>query len=148
MNSIWLHFSSKNPKNHKKRFSHDVLILYLATTAGESDTTSSTVTSDAGIVPMSISLPPSLFKRISERDTNSTGLVFTVYRKSTLFPVSGGRASSNSSASMAAGETTEVGTDIIAANVGRGAEFESLQDPVTIILRLESQINVQKSLEA
>ena len=100
-----------------------------------------TVTSDAGI-PISISLPPSLFKRISETDTNGTGLVFTVYRKSTLFPVGGGRASSNGSASMAAGEMTVVGTDIIAASVGRGIEFESLQDPVTIILLLESQINV------
>ena len=60
----------------------------------------------------------------------------------------GGRALSNSSASMVAGEMTEVGTDIIAANVGRGVEFENLQDPVIIILQLESQINVKKSLEA
>ena len=57
----------------------------------------------------------------------------------------GGRASSNSSASMATDEVTVVGTDIIAANVGRGVEFENLQDPVTIILLLKSQINVQKS---
>ena len=94
---------------------------------------------------MSISLPPSLFKQISETDTNGTGLVFTVYRKSTLFPVGRGRTLSNGSASMAAGEMTEVGTDIIATNVGRSVEFESLQDPVTIILQLENQINVQKA---
>jgi hypothetical protein len=56
----------------------------------------------------------------------------------------GERASSSSSAEM-----TIVGTDIIAANVGRDdAGFENLQDPVTIILRLESQNNVQKNLEA
>ena len=57
----------------------------------------------------------------------------------------GGRASSNSSASMAIDEVTVVGTDIIAASVWRGVEFENLQDPVTIILLLKSQINVQKS---
>jgi hypothetical protein len=59
----------------------------------------------------------------------------------------GERALSSSSASMA-GEITEVGSDIIAANVGRDVEFENLQDPVTVILRLESQNNVQKNLEA
>ena len=49
---------------------------------------------------------------------------------------------------MATDEMTVVGTDIIAASVWRGVEFENLQDPVTIILQLESQINVKKSLEA
>ena len=79
--------------------------------------------------------------QISEADANSTGLVFTVYRRSTLFPV-GRKASSNSMA----GTTTEVGTNIIAASVGRDAGFEKLRDPVMIVLQLESQNNVQKSL--
>ena len=108
--------------------------------AEDNQTSSSTVTSHAG-KPSSISLPPSLFMQISETDANSTGLVFTVYRRSTLFPV-GRKTSSNSMA----GTITEVGTNIIAASVGRDAEFENLRDPVMIILRLESQNNVHKRL--
>ena len=91
---------------------------------------------------MSISLPPSLFKQINEMDATSTGLVFTVYRRSTLFPV--GRIRKASSNSMA-DTIAEIDTNIIAASVGRDAEFENLQDPVVIILRLESQNNVQRS---
>ena len=102
-----------------------------------------TVPSDAGVpMPMSISLPPSIFKRLSDAEANSTtGLVFTVYRKSTLFPV--GR---NALSDSLVDTTTKVGTNIIAASVGRGVEFDNLQDAVTITLQLESLNNVQKML--
>lgn len=95
-------------------------------------------TSSSPVIPYyGISLPPSLFKRINDTDTNSTGLVFTVYKKSTLFPVGRNTFSSNMEDTI-----TQVGTDIIAANVGRDIAFENLQDPVTIILQLENQNNV------
>ena len=101
--------------------------------ADDIQTSSSIMTPYAGI--MSVSLPPSLFKQINDTDTNSTGLVFTVYQKSTLFPV-GRKASSSNKAK------TKIGTNIIAASVGRDVAFENLQDPVTIILQLESKNNV------
>ena len=102
-----------------------------------------TVPSDADMpMPMSISLPPSIFKQLSDTEANSTtGLVFAVYRKSTLFPV--GR---NALSDSLVDTTTEVSTNIIAASVGRDVEFENLQDPVTITLQLESLNNVQKML--
>ena len=99
--------------------------------------TSSPVTPYYAGIPMSISLPPSLFKQINDTDTNSTGLVFIVYRKSTLFPV--GR---NTSSSNMANTITQVGTNIIATNVGRDIVFENLQDPVTIMLQLRYKKNV------
>ena len=105
------------------------------------DETPSTVTPNTGMV-MSVSLPPSLFQQINDTDTNSTGLVFTLYKKSTLFPV-GRKAMSTG---LAHATTTKVGTNIIAASVGRDIPFENLQDPVTIILQLENQNNVRKKL--
>ena len=89
---------------------------------------------------MSVSLPPSLFQQINITNTNSTGLVFTFYEKSTLFPV-GGNALSNSLPRT----VTKVGTNIIAASVGRDVVFENLQDPVTIVLQLKGQDNVHKN---
>ena len=99
--------------------------------------TSSSIMTPYADIPMSVSLPPSLFKQINDTDTNSTGLVFTVYQKLALFPVSR-KASSNSMVDT----ITEVDTNIIAAIVGRNIAFENLQDPITIILQLESQNNV------
>ena len=83
----------------------------------------------------SISLPPSLFRNICDNTTNSTGLVFTVYEKSSLFPVS----RNNTKTTLA---VTQVGTRIIAANVGQDTVFDNLQDPVIITLQLESQDKV------
>ena len=93
---------------------------------------------------MSVSLPPSLFQKINDTDTNSTGLVFTLYEKSTLFPV-GRKAMSTG---LAHTTTTQVGTNIIVATVGRDVVFEDLQDPVTIILQLEGKNNVHKKLRS
>lgn len=75
-----------------------------------------------------ISLPGTLFERIN--DINRTGLVFTLYGESTLFPV---RNSTNNSATR-----TVVGSRIIAANVAqRNTTFEDLSEPVVILLPLE-----------
>jgi hypothetical protein len=75
-----------------------------------------------------ISLPGTVFERIN--DTNSTGLVFTLYEESTLFPV---RNSTNNSATR-----TVVGTRIIAATIAqRNTSFEDLSEPVIILLPLE-----------
>lgn len=76
-----------------------------------------------------ISLPRSVFERVN--DTNSTGLVFTLYEEPTLFPV---RNNTNSSVT-----TTVVGSRIIAANVAeRNTQtFEDLPEMVIILLPLE-----------
>ena len=76
-----------------------------------------------------ISLPRSVFERVN--DTNSTGLVFTLYEEPTLFPV---RNNTNNSVT-----TTVVGSRIIAANVAeRNTQiFEDLPEMVIILLPLE-----------
>ena len=75
-----------------------------------------------------ISLPRSVFERIN--GTNNTGLVFTLYGESTLFPV---RNSTNNSATM-----TVVGSRIIAASVAqRNTTFEDLPEPIIVLLPLE-----------
>ena len=80
------------------------------------------------ITTPTISLPGSVFERIN--DSNSTGLVFTLYGESTLFPV---RNRPNNSATM-----TVVGSRIIAATVAqRNTTFEDLSEPVLVLLPLE-----------
>lgn len=81
------------------------------------------------ITTPTISLPGSVFERIN--DTNSTGLVFTLYEESTLFPMR--NSTNNSSATM-----TMVGSRIIAANIAqRNAMFEDLSEPIIVLLPLE-----------
>lgn len=82
----------------------------------------------------SISLPSSLFQQI-KRNTNTTGLVFTLYESAILFPVDGNTNSNNQT-------MTQVGSQIIAASVGQNIEFEDLKDPVTVILQVENQERV------
>ena len=88
----------------------------------------------------SISLSPSLFEQIN--DSNSRGMVFTVYELPTLFRVGKSATSNNTPA------VTQVGTPIIAAHVGLETEleFDELQDPVTVILQLEIQEMVGESI--
>ena len=78
----------------------------------------------------SISLPGSIFQQVNTT-TNSTGLVFTLYRESTLFPV-GRRTLSSSNTAV-----TQVGSQIIAASIVQDTIFENLQDLVTVQLWLE-----------
>jgi hypothetical protein len=79
----------------------------------------------------SIHLPASVFQQIgSSMNSNMTGLVFTLYKASTLFPVGDRAGSGKNNSSM-----TEVGTHIIAANIN-GQDVEDLKEPVTITLQL------------
>lgn len=71
--------------------------------------------------------------------TNTTALVFTLYTAPTLFPVSE-RSQSSSNQTM-----TQVGTNVIAASVGRN-DIEGLKDPVEISLKLEIQAGVRDQL--
>ena len=77
----------------------------------------------------SISLPGSLFQQLND---NATGVVFTLYQASTLFPIG------DSARSGLDFTVTEVGTPIIAANVGQTAELNDLQENITVILQLQS----------
>ena len=77
----------------------------------------------------SITLPGSLFQQLND---DATGVVFTLYQASALFPVG------DSARSGLDFTTTEVGTPIITANVGQAAELNDLQENVTVILQLQS----------
>lgn len=86
----------------------------------------------------SIHLPGSVFQQIGS-SMNTTGLVFTLYGTSTLFPV-GERDKSSKNSSM-----TEVGTHIIAANIN-GQDVEGLKEPIIITLHLNIQEGVSNSI--
>ena len=90
----------------------------------------------------SIELPPSLFEQIwdatSLTQSGAAGVVFTLYEKSTLFPV-GEHIKTSSGA-------TRVATEIIAAHVAQES-IDGLQEPVTVTLKMKevSSSNVCKS---
>ena len=77
-----------------------------------------------------ISLPASLFERIVDRD--NVGLFFALHKASTLFPVHG-----DFSDTLSSPRRTSVGSHILAATVGPGINFQSLDEPITILLRLQ-----------
>ena len=77
-----------------------------------------------------ISLPASLFERIDDRV--NVGVFFALYETPTLFPV-GGQLIDRTSLSR----NNVVGSDILATTVGPGINFQNLDDPVTIVLRLQ-----------
>ena len=74
-----------------------------------------------------VSLPSTLFERIDDRDT--IGVFVALYDTPILFPV--GRESNSSS------KQRIVGSQILAATVGPGFNFQNLIEPVTILLRLQ-----------
>ena len=76
-----------------------------------------------------ISLPASLFGRIDDR--LNVGVFFAFYEISNLFPVAG------ESGGSSLPRQTVVGSDIIAAAVGPGLNFQNLDEPVTILHRLQ-----------
>ena len=80
----------------------------------------------------SISLPPPLFERLSDKDNAS--VFFVHYEKTTLFPVGEGSKSSQDDST----KKTEVGSSVVAATVAFGVEFQDLEDDmkVTVVLRL------------
>ena len=76
-----------------------------------------------------ISLPASLFERINDRPT--VGIFFGFYETPTLFPVGG------ESDGATLPRQTVVGSDITAAPVGPGINFQNLDEPVTIYKSLK-----------
>ena len=77
-----------------------------------------------------IGLPASLFKRID--DQANVGAFFVFYETPILFPV-GGELTDRSSLSR----KNVVGSHVLAATVGPGINFLSLDEPITIVLRLQ-----------
>ena len=69
-----------------------------------------------------IGLPATLFEQIDDR-------ALQLHEASTLFPISGNLSSTPRKAS--------VGSHILAATVGPGINFQNLDEPVTILLRLQ-----------
>ena len=74
-----------------------------------------------------VSLPATLFEQIDDRD--NIGIFFAWHEVSTLFPIGGNPSSTPRKAS--------VGSHILAATVGPGINFQNLDEPVTILLRLQ-----------
>ena len=85
---------------------------------------------------VAISLNASLFELIDDRD--NVGIFFALYDNSTLFPVDGG---SNINSNKP--RQTEVGSRVLAATVGPGLNFQNLDDPVIIVLRIVTEQNVR-----
>ena len=87
------------------------------------------VTSDQVIsmIDAAISLPSSLFELIDDR--TNVGVFVAFYTMSTLFPVDGGTS--------AAPRQTIVGSHVLATTVGLGMTFQNLDEPITVVLRLQ-----------
>ena len=75
-----------------------------------------------------ISLPASLFERIDDRD--NVGIFFALHEASSLFPVGAGDSSNNFN-------FPSVGSHILAATVGVGINFQNLDEPVSVLFRLQ-----------
>ena len=71
-----------------------------------------------------------LFKRIDDR--TNVGAFFVFYETPILFPV-GGELTDRSSLSR----KNVVGSHVLAATVGPGINFLNLDEPITIVLRLQ-----------
>ena len=77
-----------------------------------------------------IRLPASLFRVIGDRDNVS--VFFALYDAPILFPVNGGNSISSDGSIQ-----TEVGSSVLAATVGPDINFMNLEEPITIVLRLQ-----------
>ena len=78
-----------------------------------------------------ISLPASLFEQIVDRD--NIGVFFALHEVSVLFPVHG----DISDTLISSPRKTSVGSHILAATVGPAINFQNLDKPVTVLLRLQ-----------
>lgn len=83
----------------------------------------------------SVSLPPELFRSISNNIMSRVGIFFVLYTEPTLFPI---RRPMNDSSSL----RSEVASPVVAAAVGPGLRFSNLDPPVVINLRLNDLMNV------
>ena len=78
---------------------------------------------------VAIGLPASLFQQID--NCPNIGIFFAYYESSSLFPVGGGRNISDSPI------RNVVDSQVIAATVGSGINFQNLSEAVTIVFRLQ-----------
>ena len=78
-----------------------------------------------------VGLPASLFQQI-DNSTNNIGIFFAFYESSSLFPVGGGTVNISNSPT-----TTVVGSQVIAATVGSGINFQNLREAITIVFLLQ-----------
>ena len=78
-----------------------------------------------------ISLPASLFERIDDRD--DVGVFFALHEASNLFPVGAG----DSSNTLNNFNFLSVGSHILAATVGVGINLQNLDEPVSVLFRLQ-----------
>ena len=91
---------------------------------------------------VAVVLPPSLFVQITqdENDTNgntstnteATGVIFTFYESSVLFPLANGTNSSDT--------LIMIGTPVIGAEIP-GLEVIELAEPFTILIRLNNEVS-------
>ena len=75
-------------------------------------------------------LPASLFQRINNR--TNIGIFFALYESSSLFPIHGGTVNISQSPRV-----TVVGSQVLAATVGSGINFQNLTEAVTIVFQLQ-----------
>lgn len=78
-----------------------------------------------------ISLPQSLFQMINNSD--DIGVFFGVYEMATLFPVGEANTASDPSRQF------QVCSNVVAATVGQNTSIQNLEEPVTVVLRLQTK---------
>lgn len=84
-----------------------------------------------------ISLPATLFQRVNDQE--NVGVFFAFYETATLFPVGGQDAISDRNISR----RTQVGSQIVAATIATSQELTNLENPVTIVFRLQLNTTAQ-----
>lgn len=111
-----------------------IMISYLPINVGDNKVSS--VTGDVvepgellSQLHAAVGLPASLFERID--DQPNIGVFFAFYQSSSLFPV--GSETNISSSPI----RNVVGSQVLAATVGSGINFQNLSEAVTIIFRLQ-----------
>ena len=88
-------------------------------------------------------LSPPLFERFKS-DTGESGIFFSLYESSSLFPIARESDSPTTAESEDdGGIMSQVGSPVVAATVSAGGqtEFRNLSDPVIVVLRLNTVLN-------
>ncbi len=79
-----------------------------------------------------IDLPATLFQRVNDQE--NVGVFFAFYETATLFPI---RRQTAETVNDEIIKETEVGSQIVAATVDSSQEITDLENPVTIVFRLQ-----------
>ena len=78
-----------------------------------------------------INLPQSVFQQIN--DSENVGVFFGRYEAATLFPVDRGNIASS------VRRQAQVCSRVLAATIGQNVSIQNLEEPVTVLLRLQSK---------